>query len=91
MVRPSSWSVRLSIRVTEFDMQFDHFPVGDKERLLSHGGFKAIFPALREAVARLIDPATLRHIAWSHFESDEAGRLNQWVETERLPPTALNR
>jgi flavorubredoxin len=35
-----------------------------------------MFPALREAVAKIIDPAKLRHIAWSHFESDEIGALN---------------
>ncbi len=35
---------------------------------------------LGEAVATLIDPTTLRHIAWSHFESDEIGALNEWLE-----------
>jgi len=76
---------RLSIYVPEFDMQFNHFLVRDEEPLLFHAGLKAMFPALREAVAKLIDPATLRHIAWSHFESDEVGGLNQWLE---LAPNA---
>jgi flavorubredoxin len=44
-----------------------------------------MFPALREAVATLMDPATLRHIAWSHFESDECGALNDWL---RIAPQA---
>jgi hypothetical protein len=39
-----------------------------------------MFPALREAVAKIIDPAKLRHIAWSHFESDEIGALNDWLQ-----------
>jgi flavorubredoxin len=39
-----------------------------------------MFPALREAVAKLIDPAQIRHIAWSHFESDECGALNDWLQ-----------
>ena len=34
---------------------------------------------MREAVARLIDPATLRWISWSHFEVDECGALNEWL------------
>ncbi|MDA0766992.1 MAG: MBL fold metallo-hydrolase [Verrucomicrobia bacterium] len=71
---------RLSIYVPDFDMQFNHFLVRDEEPLLFHAGFKGMFPALREAVATLIDPATLRHIAWSHFESDECGALNEWLE-----------
>lgn len=71
---------RLSIYVPDFDMQFNHFLVRDEEPLLFHAGLKGMFPALRDAVATLIDPTTLRHIAWSHFESDEIGALNHWLE-----------
>ena len=70
---------RLSIYVPEFDMQFNHFLVRDEEPLLFHTGLRRMFPVLREAVAKLIDPAKLRHIAWSHFESDECGALNDWL------------
>jgi flavorubredoxin len=71
---------RLSIYVPELDMQFNHFLVRDEEPLLFHAGLKAMFPELRDAVARLIDPARLRHVAWSHFESDECGGLNDWLQ-----------
>ena len=71
---------RLSIHVPDFDLQFNHFLVRDAEPLLFHTGLKAMFPALRDAVATLIDPSQLRHIAWSHFESDEIGGLNHWLE-----------
>jgi flavorubredoxin len=71
---------RLSVYVPALDMQFNHFLVRDEEPLLFHAGLKGMFPALREAVATLIDPADLRHVAWSHFESDECGSLNEWLE-----------
>ncbi|EMI16486.1 beta-lactamase domain protein [Rhodopirellula maiorica SM1] len=71
---------RLSIYVAELDMQFNHFLVRDEEPLLFHAGLKAMFPMLRDAVAQLIDPTQLRHIAWSHFESDECGGLNEWLQ-----------
>jgi flavorubredoxin len=71
---------RLSIYVPELDMQFNHFLVRDEEPLLFHAGLKRMFPALQEAVAALIDPQALRHIAWSHFESDECGALNDWLQ-----------
>ena len=71
---------RLCIYVPEFDMQFNHFLVRDEEPLLFHTGLRSMFPLLRDAVAKLIDPATLRHIGWSHFESDECGALNHWLE-----------
>lgn len=70
---------RLSLFVPELNMQFNHFLVRDDEPLLFHAGLKAMFPQLREEVARLIDPTKLRYVAWSHFESDEIGSLNEWL------------
>ena len=71
---------RLSIHAPDFDMQFNHFLVRDEAPLLFHAGLKGMFPALREAVARLLDPSRLRYVAWSHFESDECGALNEWLQ-----------
>ena len=76
---------RISIHVPQLDMQFNHFLVRDDEPLLFHAGLKSMFPALRDALTRLIDPTRLRYIAWSHFESDECGALNEWL---RLAPQA---
>lgn len=71
---------RLSVYVRDIDMQFNHFLVRDDEPLLFHTGLRTMFPALRDAVATLIDPARLRYVAWSHFESDECGALNDWLQ-----------
>lgn len=71
---------RLSLYVPAADFQFNHFLVRDEEPLLFHAGLKRMFPALQEAVATLIDPSKLRHVSWSHFESDEIGALNDWLE-----------
>jgi flavorubredoxin len=71
---------RLSVYVPDIDMQFNHFLVRDDEPLLFHTGLRTMFPALRDAVATLVDPVRLRHLAWSHFESDECGALNDWLQ-----------
>ena len=71
---------RISVFVPEFQLQFNHFLVNDDEPLLFHTGFKGTFPVVKEALATVIDPATLRHISFSHFESDECGALNHWLE-----------
>ena len=70
---------RISLYVPAFDLQFNHFVVKDEEPLLFHTGMRGMFPAVREAVATLIDPASLRWISWSHFEVDECGALNEWL------------
>ena len=69
---------RLSLFIPEADLQFNQFLVRDDEPLLFHTGMRGIFPQVRDAVASLIDPATLRHIGFSHFEADECGALNEW-------------
>jgi len=70
---------RLSIFVPQIDLQFNQFLVADDEPLLFHTGMKAMFPDVREMVARVINPADLRWVGFSHFESDECGALNEWL------------
>jgi flavorubredoxin len=70
---------RISVYVPEIDLQFNHFLIRDEEPLLFHTGLRGMFPLVREAVATLIDPATLKWISWSHFEVDECGALNEWL------------
>ncbi|MDQ4122127.1 MAG: MBL fold metallo-hydrolase [Acidobacteriota bacterium] len=70
---------RLSLFIPEADLQFNQFLVRDDEPLLFHTGMRAIFPQVHEAVGKIIDPAKIRHIGFSHFEADECGSLNEWL------------
>lgn len=70
---------RLSTFVPEADLHFAQFLVRDDEPLLFHSGPRAMFPLVREAVARVLDPASIRWIGFSHFEADECGSLNEWL------------
>ena len=72
---------RISHYVPEIDLQFNQFLVKDDEPLLFHTGMKAMFPLVRDAVARIIDPSEIRWIGFSHFEADECGSLNEWLHT----------
>jgi flavorubredoxin len=59
---------------------FNQFLVDADEPLLFHTGMRKLFPAVRDAVTRVLgDPARLRWIGFSHFESDECGSLNDWL------------
>jgi flavorubredoxin len=70
---------RISVFVEAFNLQFNHFLIVDDEPMLYHAGMQSMFPAVREAVARIIVPETLRWIGFSHFEVDECGALNEWL------------
>jgi flavorubredoxin len=71
---------RISIYVPEANLQFNQFVIKDDEPLLYHTGMKGIFPLVREAVARIIEPSQIRWIGFSHFEVDECGSLNEWLQ-----------
>lgn len=69
---------RISTYVSEANLQFNQFLVRDEQPFLFHTGMRSLFPAVRDAVAKLIDPATIRWIGFSHFEADECGSLRDW-------------
>jgi flavorubredoxin len=71
---------RISTYIPEIDLQFNQFVIKDEEPLLFHTGMRSLFPVVREAVASIIDPAKLRWISFSHFEADECGSLNEWLQ-----------
>ena len=75
--------------MAEYHLQFNHFLIRDDEPLLFHAGLRGMFPLVREAVGRVLDPSKLRWIAFSHFESDECGALNHWLETGALGASRL--
>ena len=70
---------RVSIFAEGADLQFNHFLVKDDEPLLFHTGLRGMHVEIREAVSKLINLSELRHISFSHFESDECGSLNEWL------------
>jgi flavorubredoxin len=75
---------RISVFVPEIQLQFNHFLIKDDEPLLYHAGLKQMFPILKEAVQTLMDPRLIRWIGFSHFEVDECGALNEWLQIAPL-------
>jgi len=70
---------RISTYLPDYDLELNQFLVRDEQPLLYHTGMRALFPAVREAVATLIRPEDLRWVGFSHFEQDECGSLNDWL------------
>jgi flavorubredoxin len=73
---------RLSTFVPEVGpggLAFNQFLILGDEPLLFHTGLRRMFPLVREAAARVIDPARLRWITFGHFEADECGAMNEWL------------
>ena len=76
---------KISTFIPETDIQFQQFLVRDEEPLLYHTGMKGIFQIVKDSIAKLIDPKTIRWIGFSHFEADECGALREW---QKIAPYA---
>jgi flavorubredoxin len=56
---------------------FNQYLVVDEEPLLFHTGLRRIVELTKGAIARVMPLENLRWIAFSHFEQDECGALNE--------------
>jgi flavorubredoxin len=58
---------------------FNQYLVVDDAPLLFHTGPRKLFPVVLKALSQVMPASRLRYIAFSHFEADECGALNDWL------------
>jgi flavorubredoxin len=61
------------------EFNFNQYLIADDEPLLFHTGMRGLFPLVSEAIAKVLPVETLRYLAFSHFEADECGALNEFL------------
>ena len=71
---------RIATHHEEIDLLFNQYLLDAEQPLLFHTGHRAQFPTVSEAVGRVMPPERVRWISFSHFEADECGSMNQWLE-----------
>jgi flavorubredoxin len=59
---------------------FNSYLIADDEPLLFHTGYRKLFPITLEAIKAVMPVEKLRWIGGSHFEGDEFGALNNFLE-----------
>jgi flavorubredoxin len=67
-------------------LSFNQFLVIAEEPLLFHTGPRAMFPAVSDALGRVLPVTSLRWIAFGHVEADECGSMNDWPAAAPTPP-----
>jgi flavorubredoxin len=70
---------RLSTSIPDAALVFNQFLLRAGEPMLFHTGYRALFPLVSDAVARIIPLDTLRWITFGHVEGDECGAMNQFL------------
>ena len=58
---------------------FNQYLVVDESPLLFHTGQHSLFPLVQQAIESVMPVSRLRYIAFSHFEADECGALNDFL------------
>jgi flavorubredoxin len=61
------------------EFNFNQYLVADDEPLLFHTGPRRMFPLVSEAIRKVVPLERLRYVAFSHFEADECGSLNDFL------------
>ena len=59
---------------------FNQYLIVDDQPMLFHTGQRQLFPLVREAIDRVMPASKLKYVAFSHFEADECGALNHFLE-----------
>ena len=81
---------RISTRIPPSAMPggftFNQFLIKDDAPLLFHTGPRKLFAATAKAIEQVLPVQSLRYIAFSHFEPDECGALNEFLQAA---PTAV--
>ncbi|MFP5247624.1 MAG: FprA family A-type flavoprotein [Thermoanaerobaculia bacterium] len=73
------YRINTPVEIPNGAFSFNQYLVLDDQPLLFHTGPRRLFPFVREAMSRVIEPERLRWIAFSHYEADECGSLNDWL------------
>jgi flavorubredoxin len=69
------------------DFQFNQFLIDDERPAIIHTGMYAMYDDVRRAVGEVLDPGRLAYVILLHFESDECGGMDRFLEG--APDSAL--
>jgi flavorubredoxin len=62
------------------DFTFNQFLIDDERPALIHTGMHQLYDGVRDAVAEVLDPASLEYVVLLHFEADECGGMYRFLE-----------
>jgi flavorubredoxin len=60
--------------------QFNQFLIDDEAPALIHTGMHGMYEGVRDAVAEVVDPGRLGYVILLHFEADECGGMDRFLE-----------
>ncbi len=74
------YRISTTMRSDGFDFQFNQFLIDDERPALIHTGVHQAYESVRDAVSEVLDPARLQYVSLLHFEGDECGGMDRFLE-----------
>ena len=71
---------RIATAPTEYQITFNQFLIDDEQPTLIHTGVHQAYENIRKAIAEVLDPARLAYVVLLHFEGDESGGMERFME-----------
>lgn len=71
---------RISTWVPDVGITFNQFLIEDERPTLIHTGMHFLYDGVRAAVSEVLDPAKLEFVALLHFEADECGGMDRFLD-----------
>ena len=81
------YRISTTVGLDGLDFQFNQFLIDDGRPALIHTGMYGLFDSIRGAISEVLDPSRLEYVILLHFESDECGGMDRFLEA--APNSAL--
>jgi flavorubredoxin len=70
-----------TVQLPDTEFQFNQFLIDDQRPALIHTGMHQLYDAVHAGVAEVLDPSKLEYVILLHFEADETGGMDRFLQT----------
>jgi len=78
-IAPGIFRINTPVAIPNGQFNFNQYLIADEAALVFHTGPRKLFPLVSEAIAKVMPLEQLRYVAFSHYEADECGALNDFL------------
>jgi flavorubredoxin len=81
------YRISTTVGLDGLGFQFNQFLIDDERPVLIHTGMYGFYESIHGAISKVLDPSRLEYVILLHFESDECGGMDRFLEA--APNSAL--
>jgi flavorubredoxin len=74
------YRISTTVQLPDTEFQFNQFLIDDERPALIHTGMYGLYESVRERIAEVLDPSKLEYVILLHFEADENGSMDRFLE-----------